>query len=271
MKENSVKFFKSLKWQMDRFIIIMVCIVITATIAIATPIAGSGIDSIINSYITDLATMKGQLIEMDIDTAGGEKDSFNNDAAGLLSDCSVKGMRSSYAYLVDSNGTMIYHPKKDKIGRPVENTVIKGVVADLKAGKNVKGTTVTYDFNGVKKYAGFYVAKDKSFIVVISCDKSDVMKPLEKMAATLAIFGLITAAAAGTIAFFLMKKKLSPVDDLSDCMNSMGSLDLSESDRLVSLSERTDEFGTMGRTMMKALASLRDTVLLINEQADSLI
>ena len=46
----------------------------------------------------------------------------------------MKGYDSSYAYLVAKDGVMLYHPTADKIGQPVENAVVKGVVADLQAG-----------------------------------------------------------------------------------------------------------------------------------------
>lgn len=43
----------------------------------------------------------------------------------------MEGIDSSYAYLVDTDGTMLYHPTAEKIGQPVENAVVLGVVAEL--------------------------------------------------------------------------------------------------------------------------------------------
>ena len=43
----------------------------------------------------------------------------------------VTGLKSSYTYVVGSDGTMLYHPTEDKIGKPVENQIIKDVVAKL--------------------------------------------------------------------------------------------------------------------------------------------
>ena len=40
-----------------------------------------------------------------------------------LADISMEGIDSSYAYLVDTDGTMLYHPTAEKIGQPVENAV----------------------------------------------------------------------------------------------------------------------------------------------------
>lgn len=45
-------------------------------------------------------------------------------------------MDSAYMYVVQNDGTMLYHPTKEKVGQPVENAVIKGVVQQLQDGKN---------------------------------------------------------------------------------------------------------------------------------------
>jgi hypothetical protein len=50
----------------------------------------------------------------------------------------VKGVESCYVYVVDENGTMVYHPDGGKIGKSVENEVVKQAVQDVKDGKEVK-------------------------------------------------------------------------------------------------------------------------------------
>ena len=42
----------------------------------------------------------------------------------IISEINMTGVESAYAYLVSEDGTMIYHPTADKIGQPVENTVL---------------------------------------------------------------------------------------------------------------------------------------------------
>ena len=93
----------------------------------------------------------------------------------------VEGISSSYAYIVSSDGTMLYHPTAEKIGKSVENAVIKGVVSELKNGQKPENKVVTYDFNGVNKYAAYNISKDQSKIVVISADESEVLQPVNNM------------------------------------------------------------------------------------------
>ena len=58
-----------------------------------------------------------------------------------LQEVNIEGAKTAYAYLVDFNGTMLYHPSAEKIGQPVENEAVKKMLKentkrhDSKAGK----------------------------------------------------------------------------------------------------------------------------------------
>ena len=61
----------------------------------------------------DMVDSYAKLIETDIEQSG--KDDLDYDGyAAILDDVGVKGMESSYVYVVDENGTMLYHPTEDK-------------------------------------------------------------------------------------------------------------------------------------------------------------
>lgn len=270
IEKTKVKFSKSLNWQMDKFVIITTIIVVVATTMISILTAEKSVNNVMSNYISDLASSKGDMIERVIDAAGDRDTIFNTQLEDMLKNVQVKGMSSSYAYLVDGKGQMLYHPDNSKIGQPVENSVIKGIVTDLEAGRKVKNRTVEYKFKGAVKYAGYYVAHNKDFILVVSCDKSEVMKPIKSMAANLIIFGIIIAAIAGMTTFFLMGKKLSAVNSLSESMEKMGDLDLTEDDQTKSLATREDEFGLMGKTISKTAVSLRNTMEVIHSKAQGL-
>lgn len=255
---------------MSRSVILAAVAVIVAVTAIAIPTAEKSIDSLTQAYILDLASSKGETVERAIAKAGNAEDVFKGEAGEILKGCNVKDMPSSYAYLVSPDGTMVFHPTADKIGQPVENSVIKGVVADLKAGKTVKNKTVLYNFNGTKKYAGYYVPADRDFILVVSCDYSDVVKPVRSMASSMILVGIIIAVIAGAGALLIITKQLSPVDTLNDVMDRVGSLDLTDDTDAETLLSRHDEFGLMGQSIHTMKSSLKSTVSVIQQQAKDL-
>ena len=77
--------------------------------------------------------------------------------ARILKDTKLTGVDSSYVYVVSSDGTMLYHNTKDKVGKPVENSLINNLVTQIKSGKQPEPAIVDYDYNGVVKYAGYVI------------------------------------------------------------------------------------------------------------------
>lgn len=49
----------------------------------------------------------------------------------ILSGIKMEGIDSSYIYMVDSDGIMLYHPSPEKIGQKVENAAVTEVVSML--------------------------------------------------------------------------------------------------------------------------------------------
>ena len=48
-----------------------------------------------------------------------------------IADLKIEGDESSYAYLVNQEGIMLYHPTADKIGKPVENDAVKKLLEEM--------------------------------------------------------------------------------------------------------------------------------------------
>ena len=114
----------------------------------------------------------------------------NEEYAKVLSDVKMEGIDSAYAYLVSSDGTMIYHPTADKIGQPVENSVVKDLVAKLQAGQKPADAVVTYDFNGAVKYAAYAITADNR-IVVVTADQGEILEPVNHMINRLGVVAFV--------------------------------------------------------------------------------
>ena len=109
---------------------------------------------------------------------------FVNEVAANISDVSALGRTSAYIYFVDSQGTMLYHPDESKIGNPVENDAVKGLVAQIGAGQTPEPECITYRYKGEVKYAAYYIGMDNAYIAVLTADEADILsgvKATEKM------------------------------------------------------------------------------------------
>ena len=115
---------------------------------------------------------------------------FLGPIAERYTDVSALGLKSAYTYVVDKNSTMIFHPDESKIGNPVENEVVKGVIAEIQAGKHPEPKCVTYLYKGTNKFAAYYVGLDEAYVAVLTADEKDATTKITE----LIIVSLIAAA-----------------------------------------------------------------------------
>lgn len=174
MKEKKYSKF-SIKYMllMFAFIPLFVTVLTIVTIAILSFRDISKSNAL--AHLQSLTTASGQRLELIVDEEGIDVLRDYDKLKEMFSDVNINKLKSSYVYIVDRTGTMLYHPTEDKVGQPVENTVIKGVVSDIEAGNVIQPEVVIYDFHGTEKYAAYYCNSENDFILVMSADETDVM------------------------------------------------------------------------------------------------
>lgn len=175
----------------------------------------------------------------------------------------MKGVDSAYAYLVDADGTMIYHPTAEKIGQLVENSVIKGVVAEIQSGKTPENAIVEYDYKGAIKYAGYAITTN-NMIVVVTADKSEIVAPIDDMVRIMgfvAVATLLVCLVAGYIVSLFICR---PIKRLTQIIEKTAKLDFAPNEDSKKLQNRKDETGHMARKVHDMRKSLRDMVADIN-------
>lgn len=184
-----------------------------------------------------------------------------------LVDVKLEGMDSSYVYVVRNDGTMIYHPTKDKVGQLVENEVVKGVVAQLQKGTVPPATVTEYEFNGVTKYAAYTII-DNQNIIVITADESDALAGINNVTkvavgivVAIELLAIITSLILGRM---LMKPLVKVSSVIEDVANGNINADFS------GVKETNDEIGLIVVKMKQLTASLADIVGRIQQSSDSM-
>ena len=181
------------------------------------------------------------------------------DYDSLIGKIEMTGVEGSYAYMVSPDGTMLWHKTPEKIGQPVENDAVKGIVADLQAGKEVPDGSCIYTYKGVKKVAGYSFTKDGN-IVIVTADKSQMLKSVSKMRNKMIIYAvlcLILAIVAMTLVSSMLMKGLNA---LVPVINKIAGLDFSEDKAAKALAKKSDEVGVIARTVERMHDSLKDAV-----------
>ena len=177
----------------------------------------------------------------------------------IISEINMTGVESAYAYLVSEDGTMIYHPTADKIGQPVENTVVKEVVSQLASGTVPEDAVVEYEFNGGIKYAGYALTPDH-MIVVVTADKDEIVKPVNQMIWFMSITAGITLVVCVIIGYLLSRFICTPLEHLTEIIKNTADLNFSHNAKSDDLCKRTDETGFMARELRVMRRNLREMV-----------
>lgn len=176
-----------------------------------------------------------------------------------LADISMEGIDSSYAYLVDTDGTMLYHPTAEKIGQPVENAVVLGVVAELAKGQVPVNETVTYDFKGVTKYAAYAITANRQ-IVVVTADEDEIMKQLNQIVSKIMLLSLGILAAAIVLAYVVSQFICRPIQQITTIIVDTAQLDFRSNPNGAKLRSRRDETGEMANAVHVMRRNLRSMI-----------
>ena len=226
--------------------------------------AQSQIRSSVKTTMMDMAESSDMLVENAMNTLN--QDQLTYDAyAFLLKDVKIKNMDSSYVYLVNEDGTMLYHPTEEKVGQPVENVVVTGLVKQLQNGEHPGNAVVDYDFHGTAKYAAYCIMSNND-IVVVSADESDVLSGLHQVSAT--AFGVLVGIVLVmcVIAYIVGKRMAKPLVKLGNVVEQMAEGNLNAS--FDGVKDSNDEIGLIKVRMQHMATMLSDIVEKIREASD---
>lgn len=149
-------------------------------------------------YLHDLALSYGMVIDDEIDIIGVDKALEAEELAKHLDGVGMKGLETSYIYIVSPEGTMLYHPTPEKIGEPDENVVVKGVTEDIVASKWNKNEVVSYEFKRTIKYASYYVNENADYILVVTVDEDEIFQPVNDINGK-GVIGVVIVFIVGSI------------------------------------------------------------------------
>ena len=220
------------------------------------------------NYMEDIALAYGRQVENLL----GQGGSFDSGALEhILMNANLEGVESSYTYIVDSEGNMLYHPNKDKIGKSVENVVVKGYIQDLKSGIKHDTGVVEYDYNGSIKYAACYTEGNGRFILVVSADDNDVLKDSASLIVKVTAISLLIGMAAIVVVFIFIRKIVAPLSYATNAVEELAALDFRvKNEQQRRFAGLKDEVGNIMRAVLKLRGELTAVVTDLKNQSGNL-
>lgn len=224
-------------------------------------------------YMEDLAIAYGSTLDNEIKRSGDDSGAVlkTDNLSMKLDGRGVEEVESSYIYVVAKNGSMLYHPDGGKIGKSVENEVVKKACADLQAGKKVNNGVVSYEFKGETKYAAIYVSTYTDFVLIVTADEAEIFEPIKRVN-FIGVLGMIIAAiVCSIIGFFLANVIVKPIRQMTDLTIKISDMDFTSDAMVDKLNKRKDEIGSMGRAISLLRVALVDVARSIKAQSDMLM
>lgn len=222
-------------------------------------------DSVKHTMV-DVVNTTSKIMENEISNSGVDDLDYDG-YANNLSDVKLEGMDSAYMYVVQNDGTMLYHPTKEKVGQPVENAVIKGVVQQLQDGKKPGTTVVEYDFNGTTKYSAYTILNNEN-ILVLTADESEALAGITTVTGvTVGIIAIVVLIAI-IISFIMGRRLMRPLVKVSTIIEDVANGNI-EADFSV-VKESNDEIGLIIEKMKELTQSLGSIVGKIRNSSDTM-
>lgn len=263
-QKKQVSFMNSISAKITLLSVMIVLVSILGSMLNASAKSKSLVTDIYGDYIMSMAETTADVIDnIPAELAGaGEYEK-------VLRDVKMEGIDSSYAYLVDADGTMRYHPTAEKIGQPVENAVILGVVSQMQSGITPEDAVVLYEYKGGMKYAAYAITA-QNLIVVVTADQADVTAPVNTMVLRMlgtAVSSLIICVIIGyVLSIFICK----PIKQLTKIIEDTAELDFRHNPNAEKLRARKDETGEMARAVHEMRKNLRGMIEDIDIASDQI-
>ncbi len=222
-------------------------------------------DSVKHTMV-DVINTTSKIMENEISNSGVDDLDYDG-YANNLSDVKLEGMDSAYMYVVQNDGTMLYHPTKEKVGQPVENAVIKGVVQQLQDGKKLSTAVVEYDFNGTTKYSAYTILNNEN-ILVLTADESEALAGITTVTGVAVGISAIVVLLAIIICFILGRRLMRPLVKVSTIIEEIANGDINADFGMVK--ETNDEIGLIIEKMKELTQSLGNIVGKIRNSSDTM-
>ncbi|MBR5789768.1 MAG: methyl-accepting chemotaxis protein [Lachnospiraceae bacterium] len=257
--QGKVGFFQKIEFKIILAAVLLVAITATVLLTVAITVSKRTLTDSTKNNMVSMARAYGEYTTtgfMLVQNGLYELDYVLNTC---LKDADIVGLDSSYSYIVSADGTMMWHPNADKIGKPVENEVVKNLVAQIQAGKTPENGCDEYEYKGETKYCGYYILPNMA-ILVVTADESDVMEDVNKAEQLLILIVIVIIIVAVVIAAIIGRIISAPLSTVTKVVEKTADFDFSEDADAGKFLKRKDECGVIMRAVIDMRAALRNIV-----------
>lgn len=186
----------------------------------------------------------------------------------ILYNVGIDTMDSSKAYLVDKDGTYLYHENDELVGTKLEgNEVIESVITRLNEGYITTADVKTCTVDGKSVYVAFMCTVN-DWVIFVQADEADVLKPVTTISSWCIVIGMLLLAVTLVIGYFITAALTKPIRGLTQVINDISELNLKNE---CEVPKTNDEIGVMGAAVVQMREHLAKIVSELNYISEKLV
>lgn len=269
-KNNQVSVIHSIRSRILMLAFFAIMLTVAIVLLRITPVIKTTIIELNQNYLLDLAETSGETIDSQISSLGEYRVINTMSLQKSIGDIGIRGMESSYTYVLDPNGLFIYHPDLDKVGLASEVEPINEIVSTILSGSRPESALIEYEYEGRHKYAAYYVGVQMNYMLVVTVDETELLSHVQKVFIDAAIGAIAAFVISILLALIVAGMIVRPIKEISNQVSRLGNLDLKKDSKLEKLASRKDEAGTMAKAVKQLQEQLEIALKGIKKQTQEL-
>ncbi|MGB8452683.1 MAG: methyl-accepting chemotaxis protein [Anaerocolumna sp.] len=184
--------------------------------------------------------------------------------------------KNGYGYIINSKGTVIAHPDRDKvldqfnpIGEAKKDSGLTSLSVLFQTVIAQKNGVKSYSYEGKNLYAGFTAIEGTDWIFVITADQNEVLSAIPAMRNTIVIIAVVIFLLCIAIVYMIGSSITKPIINTVKHAERIAALDITENVQQKYL-DKKDEIGIMSKALQLITDSLRGIIGDINGSSEQL-
>ncbi len=263
LKVNPKKAFSKLQsFKAKVNILVILCVIISVSVTLFNLISVTKslmIDSALGKML-NIATSYGKIVENTEDGAALTAEEYT----AVLQDAKVDDVGSSYCFMINKSGIIIYHDDPAKIGKPNSIPVVTQLIGNINKGIIPDNLCTEYSEDGQTKYASYYITASRS-VLIICADGDELMQPVSNLILRSILIAALIIIVAMAVTNLVVRRISKPLERVTSIIGDASKLKFTSSASLDKLCKRRDETGQISRAVQEMCNSLRDVVNQIDQ------
>ncbi|WMC91527.1 methyl-accepting chemotaxis protein [Kineothrix sp. MB12-C1] len=268
MREYKQRKWMSIKAKVLALVLVSIAFTIAIVLSLVMSIVGRSYNQILRNYMSDVCDTTGANIDEAISRSIAANMVLNKEALErLIGKVQINGVESSYAYVFLADGTMLYHPDSDKIGKAIKNDWSDNLLSNIATHDIPENDVVIITDDGIERYAAYYIIRNATAVLVITADKSEVLSSVDRIFSSVVLCGIIAFIIIGIIAYGIAEHIIRPLLKLTSVIKRFAMLDFTEKVHNLQITNRKDEMGQIANTIDELRERLVNIVSQIKQQS----